>query len=128
VLLYVKSCVLNSVDFSTLAYKCRNPKFPHESTLDQFFDVDQFDAYFDVGYNCVKPLSEFLRADQAISTPSLGTPDSIWVRYVDQITKSENKTAFTKTATNVKRTSKKKLLPGSLKLTNGKRKIAEIVE
>jgi len=38
-------------------YNLRNPKFPQESTGDQFFDEAQFESYRKLGYNSIQSLS-----------------------------------------------------------------------
>jgi hypothetical protein len=50
VLIYVKSTVIRQMDFTTAGYLANNPSFPHQTTVDQFFDPDQFDAYRFLGY------------------------------------------------------------------------------
>jgi hypothetical protein len=59
VLVYVKSSLrapsrLRDVketdpEYKSYHYKMFHPQFPHESTADQFFDSDQWDAYFYLG-------------------------------------------------------------------------------
>jgi hypothetical protein len=50
VLIYVKATVIRQMDFTTAGYLANNPAFPHQTTVDQFFDPDQFDAYRFLGY------------------------------------------------------------------------------
>src|SRR4029077_8270690 len=49
-LIYVKATLIKEMDFTTSGYLASNPEFPHQSTVDQFFDPDQFDAYRYLGY------------------------------------------------------------------------------
>lgn len=49
VLVYIKSTMIDGLDFTTNGYRAANETFPHQSTLDQFFDPDQFEAYRDLG-------------------------------------------------------------------------------
>lgn len=49
-LVYIKSTLFEQVDFATSGYLASNPDFPHQSTVDQFFDPAQFDAYRCLGY------------------------------------------------------------------------------
>ncbi len=44
-LIYLKSSVTGDEDLPILEYRSRNPIFPQQQTLDQFFDQDQFDSY-----------------------------------------------------------------------------------
>jgi hypothetical protein len=46
----VKATVIRQMDFTTAGYLANNPAFPHQTTVDQFFDPDQFDAYRFLGY------------------------------------------------------------------------------
>lgn len=48
-LIYIKSTMISGLTFSTQGYRASNPSFPHQSTTDQFFDPDQFEAYRDFG-------------------------------------------------------------------------------
>jgi hypothetical protein len=51
ILIYVKATMIDGLSLETRGYKCDNPAFPHQSTLDQFFDDAQFEAYRDVGFS-----------------------------------------------------------------------------
>jgi hypothetical protein len=46
----VKATIIREMDFTTAGYLANNPAFPHQTTVDQFFDPDQFDAYRFLGY------------------------------------------------------------------------------
>ena len=59
-LVYVKSSVTapegrpelskdDKLKYATYKYKIYHPKFPHESTADQFFDEVQWEAYYQLG-------------------------------------------------------------------------------
>ncbi len=48
-LLYIKSSLSADENEYIREYKSRNPAFPHESTIDQFFDETQFEAYRALG-------------------------------------------------------------------------------
>jgi hypothetical protein len=48
-LLYVKSSFTGDEGVAIQEYRHRNPAFPHQSTADQFFDEDQFEAYRALG-------------------------------------------------------------------------------
>lgn len=59
ILVYIKSSLLapgvnrefdsKSPEYWSLTYKKYHPRFPHESTADQFFDSDQWEAYYTLG-------------------------------------------------------------------------------
>ncbi|TPM17586.1 patatin-like phospholipase family protein [Mesorhizobium sp. B2-3-5] len=48
-LIYIKATMWSDLDFATKGYRAANPDFPHQSTVDQFFNPDQFEAYRDLG-------------------------------------------------------------------------------
>jgi hypothetical protein len=48
-LIFIKSTMMTGLDFATQGYRATSPDFPHQSTADQFFDPDQFEAYRDLG-------------------------------------------------------------------------------
>jgi hypothetical protein len=59
VLIYIKSTMVTGLEFSTEGYRAANPDFPHQSTVDQFFDPDQFEAYRDLGKtSCASMIKE----------------------------------------------------------------------
>lgn len=54
-LLYIKASMCKTMsDPNLLHFKKCHEKFPHESTLDQFFDEEQFEAYRSLGYHIAK--------------------------------------------------------------------------
>ncbi|GJD35432.1 patatin-like phospholipase family protein [Methylobacterium aerolatum] len=54
VLVYVKASLSGDEASYVMAYKARNPSFPHESTADQFFSEEQFEVYRALGEHIVK--------------------------------------------------------------------------
>ncbi|MBB4509568.1 patatin-like phospholipase family protein [Rhizobium leguminosarum] len=48
-LIYIKATMISGLDFATDGYRAANPDFPHQTTVDQFFDPEQFEAYRDLG-------------------------------------------------------------------------------
>jgi hypothetical protein len=67
VLLYVKSSFTGDENDYILDYKRRNPDFPHETTLDQLFTEEQFEAYRALGFHAVN--SAFKRTDVVAMKP-----------------------------------------------------------
>lgn len=59
-LIYLKATVIRQMDFTTAGYLANNPGFPHQTTVDQFFDPDQFDAYRLLGYESALQMIEAL--------------------------------------------------------------------
>ncbi|WP_282609420.1 patatin-like phospholipase family protein [Pelagibius sp. Alg239-R121] len=55
-LLYIKSSVTGSENEYITEYRARNPAFPHQSTGDQFFNEEQFEAYRALGFKATRSL------------------------------------------------------------------------
>ena len=67
ILLYVKSCLTGDEPDYVRDYKERYPEFPHETTGDQFFSEEQFEAYRALGFHAV---DRALRDEDAIAISS----------------------------------------------------------
>ena len=48
-LIYIKPTITKNLSPEIISYSRRSPRFPHESTADQFFDEQQFEAYRELG-------------------------------------------------------------------------------
>jgi hypothetical protein len=66
-LLYIKSSFTGDEDDYIVDYKRRNPTFPHETTLDQLFGEEQFEAYRALGFHAVN--SAFNLTDKVSMRP-----------------------------------------------------------
>ena len=55
-LLYVKLSVTGNESELIRRYRTNNPHFPHQTTLDQFFDQEQFEAYRQLGVHVAEGL------------------------------------------------------------------------
>ena len=66
-LLYIKSSLTGDENDYIVDYKRRNPSFPHETTLDQLFTEEQFEAYRALGFHAVN--SAFKCADKVSMNP-----------------------------------------------------------
>jgi hypothetical protein len=66
-LLYIKSSLTGDENDYVVDYKRRNPAFPHETTLDQLFSEEQFEAYRALGFHAVN--SAFKLADKVSMNP-----------------------------------------------------------
>ena len=55
-LLYLKLSVTGNEPELIRRYRITNPEFPHQSTLDQFFDQEQFEAYRQLGVHVAEGL------------------------------------------------------------------------
>lgn len=61
ILIYLRSSWLDGLDADLVAYKHAHPRFPDQSTADQFFDERQFEAYRELGYHSAqRALDEIL--------------------------------------------------------------------
>jgi len=49
-LIYIKPTLIKGLSPDVLGYRKLNPSFPHQTTLDQFFTEQQFEAYRELGY------------------------------------------------------------------------------
>ncbi len=52
--IYLKATMIGEVSLKTKGYKGAHPDFPDETTADQFFDEEQFEAYRELGYAIAK--------------------------------------------------------------------------
>lgn len=72
---YVKSNMQKELSFPAKGYKAKNPDFPNQSTMDQFFDPAQFEAYRELGFATVDTVIRKLTSDgcsaQKLSTDLL---------------------------------------------------------
>jgi hypothetical protein len=62
---YVKPAVVARDPRDVHAYRARNPDFPHESTVDQFFSEEQFESYRELGYRAGKEAVDVIRGNAA---------------------------------------------------------------
>jgi hypothetical protein len=58
IVLYIKGTMIKNMPGDVYAYKKANPRFPHQSTADQFFDEVQLEAYRELGYRICDDLME----------------------------------------------------------------------
>jgi hypothetical protein len=68
VLLYIKSSLTGDENDYVIEYKRRNPSFPHETTADQLFTEEQFEAYRNLGFQAVN--SAFKLEDEVAMNPA----------------------------------------------------------
>jgi hypothetical protein len=77
-LLYMKLSVTGNEPELIRRYRILHPDFPHQSTLDQFFDEEQFEAYRQLGVHVADGL--FSRALMSANTDPAGVPQ--WFRQL----------------------------------------------
>ena len=58
ILIYVKSALTQEAPVDIRQYRDAHPDFPHESTVDQCFDEDQFEAYRHLGQRSAEAVAE----------------------------------------------------------------------
>ena len=68
--IYIKSNVTEDLDFSITGYLASNPDFPHQSTTDQFFSPDQFEAYRRLGASSAQKMINCLGLCTTIFDPA----------------------------------------------------------
>jgi hypothetical protein len=71
-LLYLKASVTGNESELIKRYRAKHPEFPHQSTLDQFFDQEQFEAYRQLGVHVAEGL--FSRAVLEVGSRSVAEP------------------------------------------------------
>jgi hypothetical protein len=69
-LIYVKASLLRKLSFLAKAYRAENSDFPHQSTLDQFFDASQFEAYRELGFTSTAAAIEQLKLESYVGDPN----------------------------------------------------------
>ncbi len=74
--MYTKAAIVREIGFTIAGYRCGNRAFPHQTTADQFFDPDQFDAYRNLGYESALRMIAGLELATTIADPA-----SIVTRY-----------------------------------------------
>lgn len=72
-IIYLKSSMIRELDMVAKGYKGAHPSFPNQTTADQFFDEEQFEAYREVGYRVAEQMLTDLDLPAlfAASRPSL---------------------------------------------------------
>ena len=77
VLIYLKSSLSGDEPDYVLDYKRRNATFPHETTADQFFTEEQFEAYRALGFHAAHGLLSGNDPFACASASILGWPDEV---------------------------------------------------
>ena len=60
-LIYIKTTMVKGLSLTTHGYKDKNPTFPDQTTADQFFEPEQFEAYRELGYVIGKQAAQKIR-------------------------------------------------------------------
>jgi Patatin-like phospholipase len=88
-IIYVKATFIEGLSLATRGYRAGHPNFPHETTVDQFFDPDQFEAYRDLGFR-----SAMLMSRELDLSVSIDKPEEIWSAY-SKVTARQSETSRT---------------------------------
>ncbi len=73
-LIVIKSLMIKDLPLSLFHYKSVNTDFPNQTTADQFFDENQFEAYRELGYQLTKQMvKEVSKDSENISLEELQT-------------------------------------------------------
>lgn len=67
-IIYVKATLIKKLSFTTEGYRALNADFPHQETVDQFFDPMQFEAYRDLGHCSGRLVISELQLKQTIGS------------------------------------------------------------
>jgi len=66
-IIYIKSSISGESATNVLSYLRKNPNFPHQSTADQYFSNEQFEAYrslgYDLGATAIDQIEEYRQVD-----------------------------------------------------------------
>jgi peptidoglycan hydrolase-like protein with peptidoglycan-binding domain len=88
-LLYIKPSLLSSEGADILSYAKRDPRFPHQSTADQWFDESQFESYRKLGYNIGGNV--FHTASEAARAGAEGTTALDLQKFIDKLRETFSK-------------------------------------
>jgi hypothetical protein len=65
-LIYMKTTMIQGLSLELLGYKSAHPDFPDETTADQFFDEEQFEAYRELGYKITSEMVEMTELGEPV--------------------------------------------------------------
>ena len=74
-IIYLKNSLTGDEPAPVTNYRASNPAFPHESTIDQFFDDAQFESYRALGVHIAEDALASWAADPAVAL-ALGRPQA----------------------------------------------------
>ena len=83
VIVYLKATMLAGVTADVLAQARQCPEFPHEPTLDQFFDEGKFEAYRKLGWLAADRMLDTPAVALALASPAAYAPLASAVRSLD---------------------------------------------
>ncbi|MEO0380227.1 MAG: hypothetical protein AAF252_08135 [Pseudomonadota bacterium] len=74
-IIYLKSALIPSVSITTKGYRGANPNFPFDTTANQFFSAEQFEAYRDMGRAIARQMVHDLHLDGDNKLETVFAPD-----------------------------------------------------
>jgi hypothetical protein len=77
-LIYIKSTLIPHISTDLCSYKAANPDYPHQATVDQFFDEVQFESYRELGYYLGWQMLE-INANVKRGEDTSGVKDALWI-------------------------------------------------
>jgi predicted acylesterase/phospholipase RssA len=69
-LIYIKASLIKKLSFLSKAYRAHNADFPHQSTVDQFFEPAQFEAYRELGFKSALEAIDRLNLKSYVEDPA----------------------------------------------------------
>lgn len=99
ILVYLKLSLTGDEPTDVQNYASSHPGFPHESTVDQFFDEAQFESYRALGYHVASQVfADAVKEpfDIDIPPPGGGTPYQTYVEKANYAFMRENKILFSR--------------------------------
>lgn len=78
IIIYLKATMIDEVSLKTKGYKGAHPDFPDETTADQFFDDEQFEAYRELGYAIAMSAVHDLKLSPDSLEDPVGLLDNAW--------------------------------------------------
>ena len=82
VIVYVKTTLTPGLPGDLYGYRARNADYPHQTTVDQFFDEEQFEAYRELGYRLTAQLFRDVAKKRAMREATDGTT---WSEALDSV-------------------------------------------
>ncbi len=83
VIIYMKTAMIAELSMTAKGYKGANPDFPDQTTGDQFFDEEQFEAYREVGYRIAERMLGETRLKDWLASGCTASMLDAWLRKID---------------------------------------------
>ncbi len=76
-IIWLKPRIFEGISTDIASYAAQNPPFPHQTTIDQFFDEAQWESYRRLGYEMASCLFRDNKAITDVPVMTLKDPDSV---------------------------------------------------